>query len=160
MNLKKNNWHYDLWRFNFSEGYKEPTNNFCDYFWAVMLSIVLFPLTLPMFIIYKISKSKYKYGYNIIINLIGSGIIYVAILVGYMIGYQLAALNIAVWICVIGLSLIGLISYLIRNDKFNFTLPTKRGNDVLDSVNNTFSFFKEGFLSFKNKYCPKITWED
>jgi len=48
MKLTKNTWHYNAYQLLTG---KKPNNNFCDYFWTLLINVLLFPLTIPFSLI-------------------------------------------------------------------------------------------------------------
>jgi len=150
MKLTKNSWHYNWWMLNFSEYSKEPNKNFCDYFWALVLSVVLFPITAPSLLIKKIAKSDTNIKEHV-------GITFVLYLVTLLI-FAVVKLStqqpIVMLIIVAAIAAVALMWLLLHY--FVDVFPNTKFANNLSEIGD---IGKEGWLAFKGKYCPKVEWQ-
>jgi len=150
MKLTKNSWHYNWWMLNFSEYSKEPNKNFCDYFWALVLSVVLFPITAPSLLIKKIAKSDTNIKEHVGITLV----LYLVTLLIFAVVKLSTQQPIVMLIIVAAIAAVALMWLLLHY--FVDVFPNTKFANNLSEIGD---IGKEGWLAFKGKYCPKVEWQ-
>lgn len=155
MNLTKGTWHYNFWKINFDGSYnysQEPNNNFCDYFWKLVLAIIFIPFTWIGLIIKKRFKTSFSFESLMLATILG----YICIFVGYLLGiiiYHHSLKSLIILGSIVG---IGILIFAVLYFSIEYYPNSKLKDNLLESGN----IIKEGISSFKNKYCPKISWKE
>lgn len=147
MKLSSNSWHtafHDASYPNLMIG-----DNFCNYFWELVIAMVLFPLSWPFYV------RKDTTGATFIIKVILGGAIQ-GIIGGliYLVCTRTVEdfLIIGFWILLVVL-IIAIVCFFIWF--FNESETSKTINKNLGELGD---IIKEGVVSTKERYCPKIDW--
>ena len=178
MKLSKQSWHYRLQ----AQYYTKPdTQDGCKYFWRIVFSLMVFVWTLPSRLvrfdhsIVKANKSYESTG-DITVKRIGGAVgVNVLCLACYIGGWSwlethpivpayiqpwIALFVGLVWLTIFVVSILaaifgtGLICMGCSGLSEKFF--SKRASDEADGDNFVIEFFK----GVKNRYCPRIEWED
>jgi hypothetical protein len=171
MKLSKNSWHYKFYALSFNCYSKSfDTINFCDYFWKLVLAFVLLPFTWISYLIeridrFQIYKKEIRYSTMPLgVKFLISSAIYILIIFTYLMFSQIykdggtPAIIIFLVSIVLFAGLIKLIDYywdsIIQNiEGLSVSKP-------INEIKNIAIIVKTGVSSFKNKNCPRVTWED
>lgn len=151
MRLNINSWHYKFWLLNFSGNeINIPNNNFCDYFWNLILAVILIPFTWVGLVCGKIYKNSLPFWLNLIPTICLYGISCLAIILIKLFYEQPKIMSITSGF----MGTVILLSYIILRIIRYFSYK----NTINTNISEITIILKEGFLSFKGKYCPKISW--
>lgn len=155
MNLKKGNWLYNFYHLNYAKwGVKdEITNNFCDFFWGILLAVVSLPLTWFALLFNYFTKSRQGYWSNLFHSVI------------FDYGLSSVILVIVAWISqkpIKHLEYVGLLLVVVTLlcSILYFFIEVWPNTNLSNNIVELQQTSKEGFKAFKGKYCPKITWID
>jgi len=167
MKIKENQWHAKLYYYS----YNTLPKSLCRYFWMLLLSIVLLPITWCGYVVPKVRKDR---GNNIG-SFIGFtvGLFYVgSLLLPYLLGNAFSKLNELVDISdvqMLGIGYILLILmaaaiFLLLFLAFNVFPYLKekleeRTKNKKPKQEKGPSIISEYYKAFMGKYCPRIDWE-
>lgn len=173
MKLYKNSWHYKLHKSAYD---KNPPNNFCDYFWRLVLAILIFPIALPSHTINFFNKNSSPVHqcvgviFTVLIILFGVVGVLVVESCGLNINYYdsnfvafLITYGAGILILVIALGIIFLFD-MIGNSEYMSNRRDKRRQrrrDKEDKVKvKKVNFIKEYYRNVKEKNCTIIDWAE
>ena len=148
MELHKDKFHYKWYKLWYWE---TETNNFCAYFWAQVMTLLLTVLLLPGMVFYNLITKDYLKdegkGERFLFMILFTFSIYiVSALLGAAIGY-------AIYYPIFALQIIGGITIIIGMVWLVFEFSSKIKNS------ETVKVISEGKRSFMESYCPKIDWK-
>jgi hypothetical protein len=162
MELKSKSWY--AWYYRQFYGYSsvELPKSLCVFFWKMLFSLIVFPISWPGFIFYFID-SKRESEYPDAKGKIGvavwfSGLI-LSIIVLSLFGITPKSPTCLLWLPLLGIFLFGVIVllaycfyilYEFLSNRFKSKKPKKVANK---------NWFQGGVKSSIGKYCPKINWK-
>lgn len=148
MEIRRNTWHSKLYR----TMYNDLTNNLCEYFWKLVLAILLLPFTWVALCIPKFRKDEdMGMGSYLLVGTVVYGFFSASWDLGSdFFPNQTLILQILFGVVLITL-LLGLIFGAIALSCYIYdkTQETPKRTNIVT----------ERFKAFKGKYCPKITWK-
>lgn len=148
MNLTENSWHKKFYDISFYYNKKYPLENFCDYFWNLVLAFLLLPISWPSYVIQTLAKTN-DHPYSFWGKVFGGGFLQCLF---YIIIYHIINSNLEDWGVFFILILVTILSLALLIGIIYFFTDSDTGKELKEIVG-------EGIGSFKNKYCPKITWK-
>ena len=164
MKLNKKSWHAWFYKMLYGWDRKFP-NNLCAYFWKMLLSIIVAPVLLlvclPLYIEGLISKrDHHRDGYFHDAHIIAS--------IFAWIGLFLIFSGVYVWFAgwesnwhIPAITLYGILAVIIIGLILNYydekRIKSPKNTHLVEKKPNVFIEF---IKAKKNKYCPKIEWEE
>lgn len=169
MKLTVNSWHYKAYQLLTGN---TPNNNFCDYFWTLVLNVFTLPITFPYYLIisvislfprqnrewkgnsYTLTSKTYKEKFIEASEMILFGKFLIsAVLFIFSMCFITYTLKTIIGVCFLAL----VIGFFILLDKFDDS-DTKY--KITNNIQEIAEMTGEAWLSFKGKYCPKIEWKE
>jgi len=147
MKLSKNSWHKTFHNASFPN--LMIGNNFCNYFWELVIAMVLFPLSWPFCLINAPLIPKVLLG-GFIQGIIG-GLVYLACtrtVEDFLITVFWILLGVSIIVSIIAIGMF--LKWFFKESETSKTINRNLG-EIGDII-------KEGVVSTKERYCPKIDW--
>lgn len=150
MKLSKNSLHYKWYKLLYwKDGYSIEIDNFCNYFWSLLMGTLLSPFVL---LVPFGRKGYYDPGANVIFRA-ALGAIF-TLIGGLVLWYFYNLLFHYTWQLLSPMLLIiGAVGVIVLLLWIISKLAEKKEWETMDVI-------VEGYKSWKDKYCPKIDWKD
>jgi len=156
MNLNENAWHARLFRLIYSQ-HRLP-DNFCNYFWTIVVLLLTMPIYFPGLLLAMSSKLRSKHDFR------GPAVTVVGFLINVFIALNITMVmkvmeetGLSVTLSTIIVPIIittGMAVFYYGIYLFSEALPEKA-----QSNDNIVGMTSEYFKAKKEAYCPKIEWE-